>query len=1606
MAVGLFAPSRMWAQLTVFPISKPSLQQPGVVAPNTGKGCGGTPTITFSAMVANPNHKVRVYSNAAPINEAKAGAVSFNLGKALSPSDYSSAPNSSPPPPNVGFYENVMGTPNFMFFGRAHNQSPGNATTQSRLNFTGTSLLLSAQPSGGMNAKVNKAAWQYDGWGLGSAEAVYIRFSIKFNPNTDGGNFYFVLGNYNWGNSELLDFYSDELSLSADEDMAAMQFIVPPGGGTVAASFTDQSTWIGFPSGITLTTGQVYEFEIYAWGGNGASATGDYLLFKRDGNQYELNNIGGQGQWVAFMRPSGGQWQQLFTPRYMHQTAWQNIKAFGFAGSQATIGVAAPQIQVSGLQARFTTANNFGNIYDDIYPEPVSFTNITNNQIGESTTVGNGNITLQNLTNTTLYFSSFDPIWKVEGDRQPVPVTILPTPLAVPGIPQPVGRCGGPGLVTFTLTMPAGSGNVLRLSKYYSPSNPATDFYTFVTGTPSNHEEYTTNPLFPNPGDLVEVTVYANSTIADGVSTGVLATTAYVDAPNTTILPGCFAITGSANRIGNLAANAGSIVVSSSNLPTPSLNAATSILTRCGAGNLTFITNNGGAVAISDFDATGSATGQYRLQLFSTPLGGLPIATEAGNFNDNGNRNLNRTLVANIAANGTYYLGFAQTQYPYFYCESSRLAVNAIVNASLSLSTITSNSPVCGSIGTAPNYLGLSGNISATGFSLPTSLNFEVDEDVNFGSALGIATSGALSFGSHTYQVAGSNYNVYIAANPAPLSLNTNGTTTIYLRATATQYPGCISNFVSTTVTYFQNPTSITNPTNVNFCGAVSPGSPINVNGNYSNAAPTLIEFSKDINFTNTAPGNGVISVIPTINSATNYTASITGNIGNGVGQLNLVNGANTVYVRAIANGCTSNVASFTITYQSATTSISVTSVTPSCGTTGTFQVVGTFTGTAPTSIQLSNNSLFPGTINNGTLTVTVPGVPNTMTISGNNFILIIDNSSIGAGINQLNLANGSNTIYLRGVYNIICYTAVASTSISRLANPPSALAITSSPINFCGAISGSSPIPVSGTFSGTNPTIIELSTDPNFNNVLPGTGVVALIPNIPSSGNFNVNITGNIGNGSGQLNLVAGSNTVYARAIASNCTSNVANFIINYQPATTSISITSVTPSCGTTGTFQITGTFTGTAPTSIQLSNNSLFPGTINNGTLTVPGGPNTMTISGNNFILNISNTGLAIGTAANRLNIVDGANTVHLRGVYNTNCYTAVTSSTINRLASPTNLSSIAPSIINFCGTVSAGSPINIGGTYSGADPATVEFSKDVNFTNTAPGNGVISVVPTSVGGGNFTASITANIGNGIGQLNLVAGSNTVYVRTIKNGCISNTQNFTINYQPATTSLSITSVTPSCGTTGTFQITGTFTGTAPTAIELSNNPSFPGTSNNGTLQVPSMGNTLTISGTNFILDIDNGSNGIGTANNRLNLVDGANTVYLRGIYNGTACTTATINTTIHRLAAPTVLNNPANIFYCGTISASSPLNFSGTYANTAPSQILLSKDPNFSNNLPGTGVISVIPNITSPGNYTASITGSIGNGIGQLNLLPGTNTVYLRAVAGSCTTAVPST
>ncbi|MCS6906159.1 MAG: hypothetical protein RML72_11670, partial [Bacteroidia bacterium] len=445
--------------------------------------------------------------------------------------------------------------------------------------------------------------------------------------------------------------------------------------------------------------------------------------------------------------------------------------------------------------------------------------------------------------------------------------------------------------------------------------------------------------------------------------------------------------------------------------------------------------------------------------------------------------------------------------------------------------------------------------------------------------------------------------------------------------------------------------------------------------------------------------------------------------------------------------------------------------------------------------------------------------------------------------------------------------------------------------------------------------------------------------------------------------------------------------FMVTYEVATTLLTITSAGSSCGSAGTFTISGTYAGTPPANIELSDNASFLGSVLNK---VP------TISGSNFSVSINNAS-DIGTGATQLNLVNGLNTVYIRGLYNSNqCTTAAISTAINRVAAPTVLN--PPTNTIHCGAISTASPIQLTGTLSGTPPTVIQVSTDINFTN-GLNTGVLDITPL-VSGTNYTISITGNIGNLAGQLNLVAGNNTVYLRGIALGCTSSVVSVTITYQPVATVLTVSNTQNSCGGSSSFTISGTFSGPAPTSIDLSNNASFP----SGGFITP----TLTISGTNFTLTVSETAFG-----NLPGMTNGNITVYLRGIYNGTSCTTAIANTVVVRGASPGTLSvSPPGVTLCTTpITDANPLIINGgTYNNfgTAfPTAYQVDEDPGFLTSLIITATAPPAANRFTQTNLPGSGTFSlrIGNPGSQLVIDTTGNvstTVYIRALVNGCPSA----
>jgi hypothetical protein len=109
---------------------------------------------------------------------------------------------------------------------------------------------------------------------------------------------------------------------------------------------------------------------------------------------------------------------------------------------------------------KFDAGTAFGHVYGGVTPSPPlwNYPNTNNNlasDVFESPTAGDQTVSVGSINSTTVpvYIASFDPMMGAESPRVLVNVTDYLAP-SLPTAPTSIiGRCNGPGLVTFTIQL-------------------------------------------------------------------------------------------------------------------------------------------------------------------------------------------------------------------------------------------------------------------------------------------------------------------------------------------------------------------------------------------------------------------------------------------------------------------------------------------------------------------------------------------------------------------------------------------------------------------------------------------------------------------------------------------------------------------------------------------------------------------------------------------------------------------------------------------------------------------------------------------------------------------------------------------------------------------------------------------------------------------------------------------------------------------------------------------------------------------------------------------------------------------------------------------------
>jgi hypothetical protein len=786
-----FAPM-LWAQIT--PPSAPTVVTQTGNTPGNYTKCGGAATnATFTVNGVGGNEKIRVYAHPAPPSPS-AGAVPANLGSSLTDmsSTYSAPTVTTAGPATVGYTLNARGGQYV-----APPPPPYFSTLAARVNITNGTLSLS--PASGNPpsnyASTNKVQWKWIGTPP-QQEVGYLRFKVRFT-GSGNGTFYVSLGNDNTDPNSINNVNVDQTGIVQDKDLAALAFQV--NGSSVNVSYTNG----GVPQSLNAFPnifGAEYIVEMYGY----KPGLSNRFLFSRGSNQYELQS----GQWIMFMGPANGNVQQVIPPTQLYFSGTPGFNSVCFAATNGgTDPSAAPRMEISEVRFNYGLGSALGKVYNNMTQvSGVAYSGtgntLTNNNIGQPLGFGPGTFAVSGITNALspvdIYIASFNPMTGAESPRVLVKVTdnVAPTTPATPA-PSIVGRCNGPGLVTFTVAHPGGTGNTVRLT---SQANNPVIYKPFSPLPTPPQGSYSVSPATGGAGTVFTVTY--NLTAPD--LTVVLRSALVGNDNNATMFPGCIS---NGYPFINTPGNTNNIVVTSTPPNTPSAPIYSSTtFSRCGAGQITITPLT--PTAINDVDGSGAASqsGEFIFGLYTTPTGGAPIATSGTSIStDGGNFSItDATITHNFTTPGTYYVGIGKPAFttvaPFFYCEGPRtpILVNFVGNPPSLTGTVTNNGPFC--LATFPSTsdpLILNGTFSGL---TPTLV--QVDDDMNFGSPENLYVPGApilpgfpLST-SGSISISGSNYTVNVTGG---LTLTNNAMNTVYLRAIA---PGCTSNVVSSVFGY------------------------------------------------------------------------------------------------------------------------------------------------------------------------------------------------------------------------------------------------------------------------------------------------------------------------------------------------------------------------------------------------------------------------------------------------------------------------------------------------------------------------------------------------------------------------------------------------------------------------------------------------------------------------------------------------------------------------------------------------------------------------------------------------------------------------------------
>ncbi|MDW8158391.1 MAG: hypothetical protein RML72_05895, partial [Bacteroidia bacterium] len=462
------------------------------------ESCPGGTTINFQFTGLAANQRIRLYGQPAP-------PTSYNSWLPIGLSALTEAAGGSPPiytAPGAGISFN--GFPG----GIAHIRAGGGGTFAQSLgpgqpfptcapNITNPLFTTSAArriyvcnntlhinaATTTIGAAVNKFSLEIPNLYTDGKKFFATRFNLQIETNSiNPATFYFAFAHTALGGaSHVLRVIDDGVTVGPHNPGGALQFGVA--GNNVIISAWDENAYVA----ILTTNNPTFEIEIYAYN---TTNTTEKLLFTRGSSTYTLECGLNNGQYLVFINGMPYRFG-------LQGNSTLEFGGFGFAAHSGTTDPnQAPQIKITNwfyqlFDVATNDQTNLGGMVH-VYTSTSQSANTTNTGIGigiytaqqflEDIPPGIVTVTGFSIPFTgTVYAAVYNTqTHREETPRVPITLILHPTP-SKPTLPSIIGRCGGPGLVTFTFQAGAShNGNSLNIPGYVytTATSPAPGQFT------------------------------------------------------------------------------------------------------------------------------------------------------------------------------------------------------------------------------------------------------------------------------------------------------------------------------------------------------------------------------------------------------------------------------------------------------------------------------------------------------------------------------------------------------------------------------------------------------------------------------------------------------------------------------------------------------------------------------------------------------------------------------------------------------------------------------------------------------------------------------------------------------------------------------------------------------------------------------------------------------------------------------------------------------------------------------------------------------------------------------------------------------------------------